>query len=697
MRALMTAELPATVYLNRDLSWLDFNERVLHEAEDERNPLLERLKFAAIVSSNLDEFYMIRVAGLRRQLAGGIVTESREGLTARQALDAIDVRVRALVRRQITIVDELLDLLRPAGVTVASLVELTPDELAEIRRRWEVDIFAVLTPLAVDPSHPFPHISNLSTSLAVEIRESKRSLPQFARVKVPKSLPRWLPTGVEGRFVPLEQVIGAYLSDLFPGTEILGWHAFRVTRHTDIDTLSVEEPDDVLAMIEEQVFRRRFGEVVRLEVQDGMPTHLRRLILDELRQEHGPEPLPLSDPVVHEAGTLLDLADLAGLAALDVPELRDPPFVPSIPPAFRGDSPSIFEVIAERDVLVHHPYESFAASVERFFETAAIDPEVLAIKTTLYRTSGDTAIVRALAEAARRGKQVAVAVELKARFDEENNIAWARMLERYGVHVVYGQAGLKIHAKMALVVRREGPNMRRYVHIGTGNYNSRTARIYTDFGLFTARPEIGEDVANLFNALTGYQGEREYARFLVSPNAMRSRFLALIDRETANAEAGREARVVAKMNAITDDVLIRALYGASESGVDIELIVRGICCLRPGVPGLSERIRVRSIIGRFLEHSRVWAFANGGSPEYYIGSADWMERNLDRRVETVVPIEDDIAKRQLQRLLDLMLADDRQAWELRSDGSWQQLSPKDGRSGTHALLLRDPWGSTVTA
>lgn len=693
----MTAEIPVGVYLNRDLSWLDFNERVLHEAEDERNPLLERLKFAAIVSSNLDEFYMIRVAGLRRQLAGGIVTESREGLTARQALDAIDVRVRGLVRRQITIVESLLALLRLDGIAVAPLVELGPEELGEIRRRWELDIFAVLTPLAVDPSHPFPHISNLSTSLAVEIRESQRALPQFARVKVPKSLPRWLPTGVEGRFVPLEQVIGAYLADLFPGTEILGWHAFRVTRHTDIDTLSVEEPDDVLAMIEEQVFRRRFGEVVRLEVQDGMPSHLRRLILDELRQEHGPEPLPLSDPVVHEAGTLLDLADLAGLASLDVPELRDPPFLPSVPPAFRSDSPSIFEVIAEGDVLVHHPYESFAGSVERFFESAAIDPDVLAIKTTLYRTSGDTAIVRGLVEAARRGKQVAVAVELKARFDEENNIAWARMLERYGVHVVYGQAGLKIHSKMALVVRREGPNMRRYVHIGTGNYNSRTARIYTDFGLFTARPEIGEDVANLFNALTGYQGEREYARFLVSPVAMRNRFLALIDREIANAEAGREGRIVAKMNAISDDVLIRALYRASESGVNVDLIIRGICCLRPGVPELSERIRVRSVIGRFLEHSRVWAFANGGSPEYYIGSADWMERNLDRRVETVVPIEDEAAKRHLQRLLDLMLADHRQAWELRPDGSWFQLQPTGDEPGTHATLLRDPWGSTVTA
>jgi polyphosphate kinase len=693
----MTADPQPSVYLNRDLSWLDFNERVLHEAEDFRNPLLERLKFAAIVSSNLDEFYMIRVAGLRRQLAGGIVTQSREGMTARQALEAIDVRVRTLVRRQIAIVGDLLDRLRDEGIVVGSLDELEPRELAEIRRRWELDIFAVLTPLAVDPSHPFPHISNLSTSLAVEIREPNHTTPQFARVKVPKSLPRWLPTGIEGRYVPLEQVIGAHLSDLFPGSEILSWHAFRVTRHTDIETPTVEEPDDVLAMIEEQVFRRRFGEIVRLEVQDGMPEHLRRLILDELRQEHGREPLPLSDPVVHEVGHLLDLSDLAILSGLDVPALRDRPIVPMVPPALRGEGKSVFEVIAERDVLVHHPYESFAGSVERFLEMAAIDPDVLAIKTTLYRTSGDTAIVRALAEAARRGKQVAVAVELKARFDEENNIAWARMLESYGVHVVYGQAALKIHAKMALVVRREGGAIRRYVHIGTGNYNSRTARIYTDFGLFTARPAVGDDVANLFNALTGYQGEREYARFLVSPNAMRNRFLALIDREIAHAQAGRGGRIIAKMNAITDDELIRALYRASESGVEIDLIVRGICCLRPGVPGLSERIRVRSIIGRFLEHSRAWAFGNGGSPEYFIGSADWMERNLDRRVETVVPIEDEVARRQLQGVFDVMLADKRQAWELHADGSWAQSEPESDSIGTHEILMRDPWGSTVTA
>ena len=691
----MKAEPQASVYLDRDLSWLEFNARVLHEAQDERNALLERLKFAAIFSSNLDEFFMVRVAGLRRQLAGGIVSESREGLTARQILDAIDERVRALTRTQIATVDDLLARLREHGVVIASLRELNPAEAAEIRQRWELDIFPVLTPLAVDPSHPFPHISNLSTSLAVEVREHNRLGPLFARVKVPKSLPRWISTGSEGRFVPLEQIIGAHLDDLFPGTEILGWHTFRVTRHTDLDTISVEEPDDILAMIEEQVFRRRFGEVVRLEVQDDMPGHLRRLILDELRQEHGPEPLPLSDPVVHEVGKLLDLSDLASLASLDVPELRDPPLVPVVPEPFLDDTRSIFDTIAERDILVHHPYESFAASVERFFQTAAIDPDVLAIKTTLYRTSGDTAIVRALTEAARRGKQVAVAVELKARFDEENNIAWARMLENYGVHVVYGQASLKIHAKMALVVRREAARVRRYVHIGTGNYNSRTARIYTDFGLFTANPVVGEDVANLFNALTGYPGEREYNRFLVSPSAMRNRFVALIDREVLNAQAGRPARIVAKMNAITDDELINALYRASESGVEIDLIIRGICCLRPGVPGLSERIRVRSIIGRFLEHSRAWAFANGGSPEYFIGSADWMERNLDRRVEAVVPIDDAAVKERLQEVLDVMLADDRQAWELRSDGTWRQLTPSGGERGTHTVLLNRPFGSTV--
>ncbi len=489
------------------------------------------------------------------------------------------------------------------------MTDLSSSEWNTVDQFFESEVFPVLTPLAVDPGHPFPYVSNLSLSLAVEIRDPDRGLDHFARVKVPKSLPRWVSFGRGNAFVPLEEVIGANLGSLFPGMQVLGWWAFKVTRYSDLELdKTVDEPEDLLAMIEEQVFQRRFGEVVRLEVQHDMPRHIRALILEELQEAELLPGLVLAERDMFEGGPLLELGDLMSIAMLDIPELHDPPFVPTVPPAVRDATRSIFDVIRERDLLVHHPYESFTATVEQFLDAASRDDHVLAIKLTLYRTSGDTAIVRALTEAAQRGKQVAVLVELQARFDEANNITWARTLENFGVHVAYGLPGLKTHAKVALVVRREADGIRRYVHIGTGNYNTKTARTYTDLGLFTASPSIGADLSDLFNSLTGFSRQRVYRKLLVAPGNMRDRFLELISNETNAARAGKSAQIIAKMNALVDPGLIAALYEASQAGVDIDLIVRGICCLRPGVPGVSERIRVISIVGRFLEHSRLFYF-----------------------------------------------------------------------------------------
>jgi polyphosphate kinase len=683
-------------YLNRELSWLEFNARVLHEAEDERTPLLERLKFLAIFASNLDEFYMVRVAGLRRQLAAGVLHTATDGLSPAEQLDLIDHRVRVLVGRAKHLLhDVLLPRLRTIGVRLLAMDELAPDEQARLDAFFDTQVFPVLTPLAVDPGHPFPYISNLSLSLAVELRDPDKGDVHFARVKVPKSLPRWVPTGQPHSFVPLEALIGARLDALFPGMEILGRHVFRLTRYSDLEISHTEEPEDLLAMIEEQLFQRRFGEVVRLEVEQGMPLHLRELLLDELRASEAPELAPLSDREVHEPGPLLDVGDLLSLSSIDIPEHRDPPLIAVVPAELRDASRSIFDVIREREVLVHHPFDSFGASVETFIETAARDEQVLAIKMTLYRTSGDGAIVQALTQAAQRGKQVAVLVELQARFDEINNIAWARTLESFGVHVVYGLPGLKTHTKTALVVRKEPDGIRRYVHIGTGNYNTRTARIYTDIGLLTCDEAIGSDISDLFNSLTGYSRRADYRRLLVAPVNMRQRVLQLIDRETANAVAGRPARIIAKMNALVDPECIEALYRASSAGVEVDLIIRGICCLRPGVEGLSDHIRVISIIGRFLEHSRLWMFGNDGDPEYYFGSADWMPRNFDRRVEVVTPVENPIFKERLQSVLEVCLADNRQAWDLQSDGSYVQRDPGDrGERATHRMLLRDSWGAS---
>ena len=679
--------------INRELSWLAFNERVLHEALDERTPLLERLKFLSIVSTNLDEFYMVRVAGLRRQVAAGVTQSTPDGMAPQEQLDAIDACVKALLAKQRACLhDIVLPALAAYGIRLVTMGDLSPAEWAVVDQFFEAQVFPVLTPLAVDPAHPFPYISNLSLSLAVEIRDTATRAVHFARVKVPKSLPRWVAFGRPGHFVPLEDVIGANLGSLFPGMEVVHWYAFRVTRYSDIDLANADEPEDLLATIEEQVFQRRFGEVVRLEVEEGMPDTVCALLLDELREDT-PEGRLLAERDVQSVGPMLELGDLLQLAQLDFPALRDPPFAPVTPPPLRDDDRLMFDVIRERDVLVHHPFDSFTTTVERFLEEAADDPNVLAIKLTLYRTSGDTPIVRALAQAAQRGTQVVVVVELKARFDESNNIAWARTLESAGVHVVFGLVRLKTHAKMALVVRREADGIRRYVHLGTGNYNSKTARVYTDLGLLTCSPSIGADVSDLFNFLTGFSRQRLYRKLLVAPGSLRERFLELVEREAAHARAGRPARIVAKMNALVDPAMVRTLYRASQDGVRIDLLVRGICALRPGIPGISDGIRVMSIVGRFLEHSRVWLFENSGEPEYYLGSADWMPRNFERRVEVVAPVEDPNQGARIRRLLETSLADTRQAWDLHADGTYTQRVPRDGREiSSQTVFTVDSWG-----
>lgn len=682
-----------SIFLNRELSWLEFNSRVLHEAEDERTPLLERLKFLSIFSTNLDEFYMVRIAALRRQVAAGVQLTTPDGLAPRATLEAIDDRIRELLeRRRRCLHDVLIPQLEKAGVKIVTIEDLSPEERATLDGYFESEVFPVLTPLAVDPGHPFPYISNLSLSLAVQVHDEGKGGEHFARVKVPRSLPRWVPINRTHHFVPLEDLIGAHLPKLFPGMRVLGWHMFRITRHSDLDVPAADESEDLLATIEEQIFQRRFGEVVRLEVETGMPRQIQSLLLDELRETSDPSVLPLTMRDVCDIDPWLELGDLMSLASLEIHELRDQPFGPVTPPEVREPDRSIFDIILERDLLVHHPFEAFGTTVEKFFDTAAEDPNVLAIKLTLYRTSGDTAIVRALTEAAQRGKQVAVLVELQARFDEINNINWARTLESYGVHVAYGLPGLKTHAKTALVVRREADGIRRYVHIGTGNYNSRTARLYTDFGLLTCHPEIGADVSEVFNLLTGFSRQREYRRLIVAPAMLKDRFLALIHREAEHARAGRPARIMAKMNALQSPEIIDALYEASREGVEIELLVRGICCLRPGVPGLSERIRVVSVVGRFLEHSRLYYFQNGGDEEYFIGSADWMPRNLERRVEVVVPILDRALHHRLATLMRVYLADNRQGWDLQPDGSYVQRTPTGDEVGSHSALMRDPWG-----
>jgi polyphosphate kinase len=673
-------------YFNRELSWLEFNNRVLHEATDPRTPLLERLKFMSIFSSNLDEFFMVRVAGLKQQVEAKVSKLTPDGRTPSEQLEAISERLRPMVREQHQHFEKVLrSQLALVGIHILDYMDLNQEERTYLQNYFEEQIFPVLTPLAVDPSHPFPYISNLSLNLAVVVKDPDTAEELFARVKVPKVLPRFVPLPERLRHrkkdqpsvwtgVPLEQVIAHNLESLFPGMNILEYHPFRITRNADL-AVEEDEADDLLLAIEQELRKRRVGgSVVRMEIHITMPDTVREMLMREMRLES-------SD--VYELDSPLGLGDLMSFMALPLPELKDPPWTPVVPyrlrtPSAEEEEEDLFSLICRSDLLVHHPYHSFSATVLRFITQAAHDPGVLAIKMTLYRTSGDSPIVNALISAAENGKQVAVLVELKARFDEENNILWARKLERAGVHVVYGLVGLKTHTKVVLVVRRQDNHIKRYVHIGTGNYNPKTARLYTDLGLLSCRDDLGADLTDLFNYLTGYSRQRSYRKLLIAPVNLRDRFQALIHREMENCRQGGTGRIVAKMNSLVDPKIIATLYEASRAGVQIDLIVRGMCCLRPGIPGISENIRVISVVGRFLEHSRIYYFHNQGKEEVYIGSADWMPRNLDRRVEAIVPVEDPEIVKDLQEILAVMLADNRQAWELQLDGSYIQRHPADG-------------------
>jgi polyphosphate kinase len=661
-------------YLNRELSWLEFNARVLHEARDRRNPLLERVKFLAIFASNLDEFFQVRISGLRQQLQADAQVASPDGRTAAEQLAAARRRVLEQVRELSSIQADVRKELAASGVEIVKYSRV-PEHHPALRQRFIEEIFPVLTPLAVDPGHPFPYISTLSLSIAVGLRDPETGERRFARVKVPQILPRLIEID-RHRFVLIDQVIAANLDLLFSGMEILEHHLFRVTRNADL-ALEEDEADDLLMAIEEELRRRRFGAAVRLEVERSMPEATRQILM---------RGIGLREEDCFEVRGMLDLTSLRQIAELDRPDLKSPPWTPVTParlvPPDEDEPADTFAAIRAGDILVHHPYDSFAASVERFIAQAADDPDVLTIKQTLYRTSGDSPIVRDLIRAAERGTQVVVLVEIKARFDEEANIVWARKLEQAGAHVVYGLVGLKTHSKTALVVRREGSGLRRYVHIGTGNYNPRTARLYVDIGLLSCRPELGADVTDLFNVLTGLSRQQSFRKLLVAPHSLRSRFLGLVDREIGHAAAGREARIVLKVNAIVDLACIDALYRASQAGVEVELIVRAACSLRPGLPGVSERIRVRSIVGEFLEHSRIFGFANGGQQEWYIGSADLMDRNLDRRVEAVVPVDDPEARARIAEIVEVMLADDRRSWQLGADAVWRRTEDLLGRPGT---------------
>ncbi|MEO8199216.1 MAG: polyphosphate kinase 1, partial [Gemmatimonadota bacterium] len=674
-------------YLNRELSWLEFNRRVLWEGLDSRNPLLERLKFLAIFSSNLDEFIQVRVAGLKQQHAAGYSERTADGMTVEDQLSAISALVRGMQRQHSEcLIQEILPGLAAAGIHVLNMDQISDQDREYLEHYFHTHVFPVLTPLAVDPAHPFPYISNLSLSLAVVLRDADGE-EHFARVKVPKILPRWVPLAEANRFVPLEQLIAANLETLFPGIEILGSYTFRVTRNTEYE-IDHDEAEDLLSLIQEEVRNRRFGEVTRLEVHPSMPAELRRMLLAEFAEEQESRVQWLTADDIYDVSGPMDGTDLMTLTAIDMPAIKDPPYHP-VTPARMAGARDLFEVIREADVLVHHPFENFATTVERFILAAVDDPNVLAIKLTLYRTGGDSSIARAMLHAAERGKQVAVLIELQARFDEESNIIWAQRLEDVGVHVSYGVAGLKTHGKVVLVVRREGDGLRRYVHLGTGNYNPKTARLYTDFGLFTANPEIGADLSDLFNVLTGFGSPSGYRRLIVAPRGMRDDFIKLIRREIFHAKEGRPARILAKMNALVDPDMIMALYEASQAGVIVDLIVRGICCLKPGLPGVSDNIRVISVVGRFLEHSRAYYFLNGGQEEVFISSADWMPRNLDRRIEVAAPIDDLHHRIVIRDTMELLWRDNRQAWDLNSDGQYTQRIPPtpEEERATHKTLI----------
>jgi polyphosphate kinase len=662
------------LYYNRELSWLDFNQRVLELAEDPEVPLLERLRFCGIYASNLDEFFMVRVAGLFDQLDAGIDARGPDGLAPSEQIDAIQARVLELDRRLHSCFGgELRPALEGEGIRIVSLETASEEERREIDARFHKQVFPALTPLVIGLGRPFPYISNLSLSLGVLLRDPESGVEIIARVKVPKELlGRFLPVGGDGKaFVPLEEAIAANLEVLFPGTDVIDHGYFRVTRDADF-TIS-DEADDLLQAVQDELRRRRFGEVVRLEIAAGMNPKLREQLIGALR---------LEDREVYDVDGLIDLGDLNDIA--DVPghaELRYPPWTPVTQPRLQGEDEEpvdMFAAIRRGDLLVHHPYDSFATSVERFVEQAVADPDVLAIKHTVYRTSDDSPLVPSLIRASERGKQAVCMVELKARFDEEANIHWAKSLEEAGVHVVYGIPGLKTHVKAILVARREGERVREYVHIGTGNYHPKTARLYTDFGLFTADADVGADVAEMFNFLTGYGRPAVYRKVMVSPTTMRERIVEEIERTVAAHRAGEEARIALKMNSLVDAGCIQALYEASQAGVEIDLNVRGICCLRPGVPGVSENIRVVSIVGRFLEHSRLYTFRCGEETRVLMGSADLMPRNLDSRVELVAPVEDPELKAEMLDVLERCFADNANAWELDSDGRWTRTVAPEG-------------------
>ncbi len=669
-----TPALPANRFLDRELSWLAFNQRVLELAEDPDLPALERAKFLAIFASNLDEFFMVRVAGLKRRIATGIAVRAASGYTPREVLENIWKRAYELQLVQANLFRQsVLPDLEAHGIELLRWEDLTPVEKSETEYFFDSKVFPVLTPLAVDPSHPFPYISGLSLNLAVVVRNPVTGTELFARVKVPPLLPRFVEVAPQ-RFVPLEDIIAAHLHTLFPGMEIVQHHAFRVTRNEDVE---VEEDDaeNLLLALERELMRRRFGPPVRLEVEESIDSHVLELLTDELDVT--------ADEVFRLPGPL-DLTGLWALVGLDRDDLKQRKFVPKtsrmLSEVETASAPDIMAVVREHDVLLHHPYDSFSTSVQLFLEQAARDPHVLAIKQTLYRTSGDSPIVDALIHAAQSGKQVLALVEIKARFDEQNNIEWARKLEEAGVHVVYGLVGLKTHSKLSMVVRDEGDQLRRYCHLGTGNYHPKTARLYEDFGLLTSDPAVGEDVSNLFNVLSGYSMNTHYERLLVAPHSVRTGLVERIEREIEHKKAGRPCGIRFKCNALVDEGVIDALYRASQAGVPVQVWVRGICALRPGVPGLSESIRVVSILGRFLEHSRAYGFENGGNREVWIGSADMMHRNLDRRVETLVRLTDPEMVANIESLFDFAMDPSTSAWDLDADGNWtRRLIGADGR------------------
>jgi polyphosphate kinase len=669
-----------SLYINRETSWLAFNERVLNEALDPQWPLLERLKFLAIYASNLDEFFMIRVSGLHEQVEAALTDRTPDGLRPKEELEQIgQILRRQLETASVLLSKDLLPALAEEGIHIRDWESLDTETKRLARQYFRRSVFPVLTPLAVDPGHPFPFLSNLSLSLAVEARDPETKKRHFARVKVPEILPRFVPFGDFDRarsgpshagrndFLPLEQLIAANLDDLFPGMEIVGTYPFRITRDMDVDILE-EEAHDLLSIVDRTIRRRRFGACVRLEVVAGIPQRIRALLLDKLQ---------IDDDDVYQSSGLLGLSGLMSVAMLPRPELRDPPFVPRVAPEL-GEKADMFHAIRARDMLVHHPYDSFSPVIG-FVRRAADDPDVLAIKMTLYRAGSQSEVVGHLIRAAENGKQVAVSIEIKARFDEEKNIHWARALERAGAHVFFGRADVKTHAKAALVVRRESDGLRRYVHLSTGNYNATTARLYTDLGLFTADPDFGDDVSEFFNSLSGFSRKPRYRKLSVAPIGLADAVLKKIAAETAKAQAGQPARIIAKLNSLVDVPVIQALYRASMAGVPVTLCVRGICCLRPGVPGVSENIRVVSILGRFLEHHRVFVFGAPGEEELFLSSADWMPRNLHRRIEIMFPIKDARLCTQIRHeVLEPLLSDNSRAYEMNRDGSYQRRIPAPG-------------------